>query len=211
MRLRIYWLSSDVIDSLALLAVPACKPEWQASRRFQCLSLLTRVNAQKQHWWELAFSNKQLKSTCTIPPVIVSSNIFSICLSPSLSHFMSNWWMKGWVYTYPKMNPTMDITAAERLYVNLLVSHALGSGNVSMNHSWKRGENLYSVSGAFIHHRKDKQRQNFRREYYTGLFIARFLDSSIYLAHLARLQSEWGPDCKTTVTKPTQLFIRRAS
>jgi hypothetical protein len=33
------------------------------------------------------------------------------------------------------MNPTIDMTAAVLPYVNRLVSQALGSGNVSMNHS----------------------------------------------------------------------------
>lgn len=36
---------------------------------------------------------------------------------------------------YPRMKPTMDMTAAVRLYASLLASHAVGSGNVSMNHS----------------------------------------------------------------------------
>lgn len=38
-------------------------------------------------------------------------------------------------YSYPKMKPTMDITAAVLLKESLLASHADGSGNVSRNHS----------------------------------------------------------------------------
>lgn len=44
--------------------------------------------------------------------------------------------------THPRMNPTIDMTAAVRPYVNRLASHAVGSGNVSINQSWKIGGNL---------------------------------------------------------------------
>jgi hypothetical protein len=44
--------------------------------------------------------------------------------------------------THPRMNPTIDMTAAVRPYVNRLASHAVGSGNVSINQSWKTGGNL---------------------------------------------------------------------
>ena len=36
----------------------------------------------------------------------------------------------------------MDMTAAVRPYANLLASHAVGSGNVSINQSWNTGGNL---------------------------------------------------------------------
>ena len=42
-------------------------------------------------------------------------------------------WMDGWAY--PRMNPTIDITAAVRPYIKRLESHADGSGKVSTNHS----------------------------------------------------------------------------
>lgn len=44
--------------------------------------------------------------------------------------------------TYPKMNPTIDITAAVRPYDSLLASQADGSGNVSINQSWNTGGKL---------------------------------------------------------------------
>lgn len=47
--------------------------------------------------------------------------------------------------TNPRMNPTIDITAAVRPYANRLVSHAVGSGKVSINQSWNTGGNLYTI------------------------------------------------------------------
>jgi hypothetical protein len=44
--------------------------------------------------------------------------------------------------TNPRMNPTMDITAAVRPYDNRLASQAVGSGKVSINQSWNTGGNL---------------------------------------------------------------------
>ena len=48
------------------------------------------------------------------------------------------------------MNPTIDITAAVRAYDKRLASQADGSGNVSINHSWKTrgylGEHLTLAS-----------------------------------------------------------------
>jgi len=44
--------------------------------------------------------------------------------------------------TNPRMKPTIDITAAVRPYVSRLASQAVGSGKVSMNHSWNTGLNL---------------------------------------------------------------------
>jgi hypothetical protein len=35
---------------------------------------------------------------------------------------------------YPRMNPTIDMTAIVRLYASRLLSHAVGSGNWSRNH-----------------------------------------------------------------------------
>jgi hypothetical protein len=46
------------------------------------------------------------------------------------------------IETYPRMKPTMHMTAIDRPYVNRLVSQAVGSGKVSINHSWKTGLNL---------------------------------------------------------------------
>jgi hypothetical protein len=43
------------------------------------------------------------------------------------------------------MNPTIDMTAAVRPYAKRLASHAVGSGKVSMNQSWKTGGNLYKI------------------------------------------------------------------
>lgn len=85
---------------------------------------------------ERTFSNRQLKSTCTTSPVLVSRRIFSQCRSPSLSRIENEFSFRRLrMGTYPRMNPTIDITAAVRPYVNRLESHADGSGKVSTNHS----------------------------------------------------------------------------
>ena len=41
--------------------------------------------------------------------------------------------------TYPRMKPTIDITAAVLPYACLQASQVVGSGKVSKNHSWKIG------------------------------------------------------------------------
>lgn len=74
------------------------------------------------------------------------------------------------------MNPTIDITAAVRPYAKRLASHADGSGNISINHSWNTGGNLrrnqvslsIGLSRAF---RKDLHREDLSAEYFCRLFI----------------------------------------
>lgn len=106
-------------------------------------------------WWvsnndtngKLTFSNRQLKSTWTISPVLVSKRIFSPCRSPSLQGACSANIKENYlIMPYPRINPTIDMTAAVRPYVNLLANHAVGSGKVSINHSWKTGIKLVGVS-----------------------------------------------------------------
>lgn len=70
---------------------------------------------------------------------------------------------------YPRMNPTIDITAAVRPYVNRLASHAVGSGNVSMNHSWKTGLNLLPL---YIIHTKSKRGMSTHTDNILSLYMA---------------------------------------
>ena len=44
--------------------------------------------------------------------------------------------------THPRTYPTIDITAQERVYLNLAANHAPASGNISTNHSCRTGGNL---------------------------------------------------------------------
>jgi hypothetical protein len=68
-----------------------------------------------------------------IPSVGVQKNIFTMsitepCVCSATKHQRKN-------MPYPRINPTIDMTAAVRPYVNLLANHAVGSGKVSINHS----------------------------------------------------------------------------
>ena len=67
-----------------------------------------------------------------IPSIGVQKNIFTMsitepCACSAIQHQRN--------MPYPRINPTIDITAAVRPYVNLLANHAVGSGKVSINHS----------------------------------------------------------------------------
>lgn len=70
--------------------------------------------------------------------------MFSQCLSPSLQTAFIGIGTRKVIPNdpYPKMKPTIDMTAAVRPYVRRLASQAVGSGNVSMNHSCKTGLKL---------------------------------------------------------------------
>lgn len=51
-------------------------------------------------------------------------------------------WVAGYRETHPRTYPTMDMTAQERVYLNLAANHAPVSGNISTNHSCKTGGSL---------------------------------------------------------------------
>ena len=72
-----------------------------------------------------------------IPSIGVQENIFTMSITePSRCMFSKyNITKKTLRCLYPRINPTIDITAAVRPYVNLLANHAVGSGKVSINHS----------------------------------------------------------------------------
>jgi hypothetical protein len=67
----------------------------------------------------------------------VEQDVFAVSVTQSASFF----WLAttidagGMGRAYPRMNPTIDITAAVRPYIKRLESHADGSGKVSTNHS----------------------------------------------------------------------------
>lgn len=46
--------------------------------------------------------------------------------------------------TYPRTYPTIDITAADRVYRSLAVNHDSVSGNISMNHSCSTEGSLFA-------------------------------------------------------------------
>lgn len=46
------------------------------------------------------------------------------------------------ISAYPRTYPTIDMTAEERVYLNLAANHDPVSGNISTNHSCKTGGNL---------------------------------------------------------------------
>ena len=66
--------------------------------------------------------------------------------------------------TYPRTYPTIDITAQERVYLNLAANHAPASGNISTNHSCNTGGNLFYFQYNAEQGEIDKflLRQNFR-------------------------------------------------
>lgn len=52
---------------------------------------------------------------------------------------------KEWeILAYPRTYPTIDMTAADRVYLSLAANHDPVSGNISTNHSCKTGGNLPS-------------------------------------------------------------------
>ena len=143
--------------------------------------------------WKLTFSNKQLKSTWTTSPVLVSKRIFSPCRSPSLVHVQQNNTTKKTLEClYPRINPTIDITAAVRPYVNLLANHAVGSGKVSINHSWKTGIKLCSRS------KSPRISHNFFYTHIDKIFSLKETATSWSVISLTRLKySPISPDFKS--------------
>jgi hypothetical protein len=69
-----------------------------------------------------------------IPSIGVQKNIFTMSITEPCA-CSANTTSKKMNMPYPRINPTIDMTAAVRPYVNLLASHAVGSGKVSINHS----------------------------------------------------------------------------
>lgn len=70
-----------------------------------------------------------------ISSIGVQENIFTMSITEPCAVQQNNTTKKTLECLYPRINPTIDITAAVRPYVNLLANHAVGSGKVSINHS----------------------------------------------------------------------------
>jgi hypothetical protein len=99
-------------------------------------SNLVPKTSQERRTWKVYLLKQAIEiDVYDIACVRVEQNILTVPISKPFGTFLSITPSVKTQKTYPKIKPTMDITAAVLLYAIRLASHADGSGNVSMNHS----------------------------------------------------------------------------
>lgn len=77
-----------------------------------------------------------------IPSITIQEDIFAMTVTEAMVTVKHQPFSDIRESPYPRIKPTIDMTAAVRPYVIRLANHAVGSGKVSKNHSWNTGGNL---------------------------------------------------------------------